>query len=361
MRISLALAVLMSVSLAACGGGGSSAPGTAATAAPGTGQTSTLSTQETAQTGTEAALSPVETSDSENVTVGGNNFPTLSVGRSTLALGVCTNKHIFTKTILSPTQTQVEHKYFFDAACTQLARDVVEVLTQNSASSMSIDRTATNFNAAALLLSTRKGHFDITGSQNNYSMVHTSQLFIGSSTTATAQFGRQVTVAPQSATVDTLSANSGHTINVGVPSVNEEFGHTGLITGGTETTDASNNVTYAGTHTGTFYKGPLNSLTLSATPPFAVTGATSYGTATMTGSITYDSTGQLTNVALTGTMLSGNTITVTSAGTPLVVSGTIATATGTNVATFSTDAFGDGIITYANGTQAQIMDWHVVK
>ena len=351
----------MAVTLTACGGGGSSSstPVATATATP---ATSPLSTQETAEVGTEAALTPVETSDSETGTIGGINYPTLSIGRSVMSAPTCNNRHIFIKTSLSPTQTQTEHKYFYDAACTELARDVVAIITQISTSTLSVTRTATTYNLAAAVISTRDDAFTITGSANNYSAVHTSQLFVGTSTTATEQFGRQITVAPQSATVDTLAANSGHVLNVVVPKINEEFGHTGVITNGTETTDASSDVTYAGTHTGTFYKGALNALTLSAAPPFTVSGGgTALGTATITGSITFDSTGQLTNVALTGTLLSGNTLTVTSAGSPLVVSGTILAATGSNVATFSLDQFGDGTITYADGSQAVMIDWHVVK
>ncbi len=47
----------------------------------------------------------------------------------------------------------------------------------------------------------------------------------------------------------------------------------------------------------------------------------------------------------------GNRLTATKAEDP----------SGNVLATFSVDQNGDGIITYANGNQALIIDWHIVK
>jgi hypothetical protein len=148
-----------------------------------------------------------------------------------------------------------------------------------------------------------------------------------------------------------------------VPSVNESFGEAALLQNVTATVDTSDNVTFAGTRNKTFYKGALGSLSIPSSPPFGVSGGTQTGTGSLTGSVVFDSNDQLVSVALNGTFANGNTVVVTSSGSGATISinGTISAPGGAQLATFSVDRFGDGLITYANGSQAIIMDWHVVK
>src|SRR5665213_3113727 len=159
-----------------------------------------------------------------------------------------------------------------------------------------------------------------------------------------------------------ILTSSGRIANVAKPSINASYGRQSTANAAVAT-DASGDTTFTGTRNGIAFKAALNGLTLSSVPPFIVSGGTSLGTTSLTGSITFDSDGNLTAVALNGTLLNGNTLVVTSstdAGGAVTVSGTITSPAGAVVATFSTDADGDGILTLANGTQVPIVDWHVV-
>src|SRR5579864_1859388 len=358
MRTRILLAILASVAIAGCGGAGGLG------GASNSGSTDqSVSKQDVAQGGTEAAFDPIEAGTLDAGLFNGNMGVALTSASTAQSSGSCKNGVEHTVTIISPTQTQYETKYFYDNACTELARDVVSLVTMNSSSSESIVRTATNYNRSGLVLSTRKSNYALTGSTGDFSAVLTSGLFIGTSTNPAAQFGRQFTIAPQSGNVSTIAANSGHIVNVDIPSINESFGHMGVLQNGTMTTDSSNDVTFAGTHSGTFSKGPLGSLTLSSAPPFTVSGGTTLGTTTVQGSIEFNSTCDIVSVNITGTLWNGDNIVVTSTGTApgVAINGTITTASGGAVATFSVDEYGDGIITYADGNQALIIDWHVVR
>jgi hypothetical protein len=191
----------------------------------------------------------------------------------------------------------------------------------------------------------------------------TGDVTIGTSTSPAVQFGHQFTVAPQSGSVSTIAANSGKVVNNGNPRINESFGHMGVLSNGTMTIDSSGNITFAASHAGTFFKGPLGSLTLSSTPPFTVSGGTELGTNNVSGSVEFDKYGNIVAVSITGTLWNGDSINVSSTGTPpgVSINGTITDPSGNNVATFSVDQNGNGIITYANGQQALIFDWHVVR
>jgi len=355
-------ALFAAVTLAACSGGGG---GSSSTPNLGNGNgntTSSFSQTEAGTTGAEAGLAPVEQADGESGVYNGS-ISLASDARSLLGIpadGSCHNGSELTITVVNANEKIYDEKHFFEPSCVHLAREVVSDVVKNGAG-YSVTRVAKNYNAAGLLLSTRNTSFSTTGSAGNFTSTVISSLTIGTSTSPAAQFGRTETVATSSGSnVSNITGNSGHVVNIGAPAVNESFGHQGVLVGFTKTVDTSGNITYAGEHDGTFFKGPLGSLTLSSSPPFTVSGGTQYGTAVQTGSVTFDASGNLTSVNVSGTMLNGHTFTVTSAGSPLVISGTIKNASGTTIATFQVDQYGDGIITYANGTQAVIDDWHVV-
>jgi hypothetical protein len=363
MRTRIIFAILASIAIAGCSGGGGLGVGSTTT------QTSKATTQEIAQAGTEAAFAPIETGSLEVGLYDGEMGVPLSSARapqsafSSSANGTCNKGVEHTVTVISANQTQYETKYFYDKACTTLAKDVVSLATMNSSSSESIVRTATNYNLSGLVLDTRKSNFAITGAPGNFSAVVTSDVFIGTSTTASVQLGRQFTVAPQSGSVSTIAANSGKIVNVGNPRINESFGHMGVLSNGTMTTDSLGDITFAGSHAGTFYKGPFGSLTLSAAPPFTVSGGSALGTTNVSGSVEFDPMGNVAAVSITGSLWNGDSIAVSSSGTPpgVAINGTITDTSNNPVATFSVDQNGDGIITYASGWQALIIDWHVIR
>jgi hypothetical protein len=360
MRTRLLLALIAGLTLAACSGGGG---GSSTTPSGGSNQTQSLTQQEIAQTGTEATFAAVEQGDDDNGLYSGNMGPSMSsLYRTPMSAfdGQCHNGVEKTKTVVNSSETEYDVKYFYDSACTELAREAVSYVTING-SGESITRTKTNYNHSELLLSTRNTNFSLTGSAGNFTDTITSELTIGTATSPWAQYGRTETVStPSGSSTSTIQGNSGHTTDNENLNVAEEFGHTAQLVGVTETVDSSGDVTFAGGRNGTFYKGAIGSLTLSSSPPFTVTGGTEYGTASVTGSVTFDADGNMTAITINATLLNGDTVAMSGSGSPLSITGTVSSG-GTTVATFVVDQFGDGVITYANGTQGQIVDWHVVK
>ncbi|HXW52272.1 MAG TPA: hypothetical protein VEJ41_09805 [Candidatus Acidoferrales bacterium] len=359
MRTRILFAILASVAIAGCSGGGSSLPGATG---PNSGSTTqSISKQDVAQGATEAAFDPVEAGTLDAGLFNGNMGVALTATSSPQSTGTCKNGIEHTVTIISSNQTQYETKYFYDNACTYLARDVVSLVTLNSSSSESVVRTAKDYNLAGTLLSTRDTNYAITGAPGNFSAVVTSDVYIGTSTSPTILFGRQFTVAPQSSMVYTMAANSGRVVNNA--NLNHSYGHMGVLSNGTITLDGSGDVTFAGSHAGTFIRGPMGSLTLSSAPPFTVSGGTVLGTTNVSGSVEFDSNCDIVSVDVSGTLWNGDSIVVTSSGTPPTVSinGSITTSSGDPVATFTVDQYGDGVITYADGSQGLIIDWHLVR
>ena len=363
MRTRIVLAILTCVAIAGCSGGSGLGMGPQ-------NSTTQATKQEIAQAGTDAALAPIDLGETQVGLFDGAMGAPLSSSRAPLstfaapASGACDNGVEHTVTAgPGPNQTTYETKYFYDKACASLAKDVLAIVTVNSASSESIARTATYYNLAGLVLATRKANYAITGAPGNFSAVVTGNVYIGTSSSAAVDFGHQFTAAPQSASVSTIAANSGRVVNDGNPFVNESFGHMGVLSNGTMTVNGSGDLTFAGSHAGTFFKGPLGSLSLSATPPFTVSGGSELGTNDVSGSVTFDALGDILSVSITGTLWNGDAITVSSSGTPpgVSINGTITDPSGAAVATFSVDQNGDGIVTFANGQQALIVDWHVVK
>ena len=361
MRTRIIFAIVAAITLAGCAGGGSGSP---FPNQPG-GSSSSMTPQEAAQTGADTAMAEVERGSLDSTLFSGSSGVLLSTARAPMpqTSGTCVNGVIKTVTIISPTETQYDVQAFFDLACTQLRRDSFADVQIPNPSTENIARTIKNYNNSGLLLSTRSANYSVTGSPGNFSAVVTSALTVGTESSPQEQSGHQLTVAPQNANTWTIAGNGARIENVAVPSVNESFGEAALLSNVTATVDASSNVTFAGTRNKTFYKGALGSLSIPSSPPFGVSGGTQTGTGSLTGSVVFDSNDQLVSVALNGTLANGDSIVVTSSGSGATISinGTITAPGGAQLATFSVDRFGDGLITYANGSQAIIMDWHVVK
>jgi hypothetical protein len=357
MRTPIIAALVTASLLAGCGGGGGSAP--APLTGGGGGSTSTLSAQDVAQSATAAAFEPIDTGEAD-AAVGSGSLGTASTFRSTQsaspqALGfVCKNRHTRIVTINGGTVT-VETIAYYDNACTQLERDAVAVHTV-SGSTETVNRTVTTYNQAHLQLGVRKATYTLTGSTNNGSWTIISAFYPGTSATPLSQYGHAATLSSAA-----YAATTGRIINDAKPSINASYGHQ-VATNATVSSDASNDVTFTGTRNGTLFKGALNGLTLSAAPPFTISGGTQLGSSALTGSVTFGPGGDLVNVTLNGTLAGGNTlaVTTTTSNGAIVINGTVTSPSGASVATFSVDEDGNGILTLANGTQVPIVDWHVV-
>jgi hypothetical protein len=359
MRTRILFAILASIAIAGCSGAGANLTGPTGSN-PG-GSTQSISKQDVAQGATEAAFDPIEAGTLDAGLFNGNMGVALTATPSTQSTGTCKNGIEHTVTVISSNETQYETKYFYDNACTELARDVVSDVTMNSSSSETVVRTAKNYNLSGTLMSTRDTNYNITGAPGNFSAVVTSDVYIGTATTPTILFGRQFTVAPQSGSVYTMAANSGRVVNNA--NLNHSYGHMGVLSNGTITLDSSGDVTFAGSHAGTFFRGPMGSLTLSSAPPFTVSGGTQLGTTNVSGSVEFDSNCDIVSVNISGTLWNGDKIVMTSSGTPptVAINGQITDPSNNPVATFTVDQYGDGVITYADGSQGLIVDWHLVR
>jgi len=360
-----ALGLALALALAGCSGGGGGLNAAPSGSSGDTTQSQALTTQEVAQAGTEAAFDPVEQGDSENGLYNGTMGPTYMSGFVALqsaADGNCHNGVERTVTTISATEKKYETKYSYDKACATLARDVVADVISNGTGE-TVTRIAKNYAANGTLLSTRTTGYSVTGSGGNFTKTETSSLVIGTSSTPAAQYGRTETVATATGSkISTVTGNSGHVVGNANPAVNESFGHMAQLTNLTKTVDTSGNVTFAGARAAQEFKGAFGSLTLSTAPPFAIAPSSAqYGSSSISGTVTFDADGDLTNVSINATLFNGNTVAASGSGDPITVAGTIKNSSGTTIATFTVDQFGDGTISYSNGTQGVIDDWHVVR
>jgi len=354
MRTPILAALIAAALLAGCGGGGGTSPSPAGIIPPSGG--SSLSTQDVAQSSTDAAFEPMDTSEAD-AAVGNSILGASSTSRSvqTLPHG-CKNRTTRTKTVNADGSVTVETIHFYDDACTQPERDSVAIFS-SSGGTATVSRTITTYNLAHLQLGVRKSQYALTGSTTNGSWVVTSAFYPGSSTTPIAQYGHAASLSASA-----YSANTGRIANDAKPSINASYGHQSTASA-TVAIDGSGDTTFTGTRNGTAFKGALGALTLSSAPPFTVSGGTQIGTSALTGSVMFDADGNLASVSITGTLVSGNKLVVTSstaANGAVTVNGTITTSAGAAVATFTTDASGNGILTLASGTQVPIVDWHVI-
>jgi hypothetical protein len=359
MRSTLVCAIAASIALAGCGagGGGSALPPV---------HQPVSNPNANAQSAAQAAMAPVSTGDLTSGLFGGSYGMALQSGAHTLSVralsSTCTNRHEFFVTVISPTETKYEIKYFYDNACTQLAKDVVADVTISNPSSETIVRTATWFNQSGTQLANRTANFSVTGSPSNFAAVLTAAFYVGSSSQPMSQFGGQLTVAPQNSNTFTIAGDHADIFNDVVPSVNASFGVSAALQNVTASVDSQGNVTFAGTRNESLSVGPLYGLTMPSSPPFSVSGGSVVGSGSASGSIQFDAAGQLMAVNVTVTTSNGITVTMTSSGSPgsIAINGVVKDSSGNQLATFTVDQYGNGVITYANGSQALIIDWRIV-
>ncbi len=275
--------------------------------------------------------------------------------------------------------------FFYDNACTAIARDAVRVWNSTSASSESIARTVSlyglNSSSPGAVRSETVNYtnasFDRYGYpivKNGFDRTHTGELDING--VKTIDGDGELAVAPSSGGSTTFCSDSAGFNATGNQTLNETFGWAGVMPSGTRTVNGNSSVTWQTTSTGTAYTGPIGALSIQAgvqntscpisTPMFTLAGGTAKGQYNLPISATY-TLGILTNLTIQNATLSnGDTLNVQTnsgvlPGNSHFISGTL-DRSGTTVATFNVDAFGDGVlIVDATGKQYQIEDWSVVK
>jgi len=383
MRTPLLLILAATMTLAACGGGGSTTPSTSS------GSGSSSSSQAQAQNAIDAANAlgdPVKSTADFNDTTSGTDTAQRS-GNKTVMLtsGVCTNGVEFWSPDKNGDPNSTEEQYFYDSACTELARDVVRIYTITGTSE-TVNRTEQQYaidNATPTATRTSAvNYIDGTYNTNGYPVVAdgfdrsaTGQTNISGSKTLVSD-NELVMQAGSGGTNTWCGDNAGYNAT-GIASLDETFGwQGGVLSSGTRTVNNDGSVTWTSTGSGTVYTAAIGSLSIDAgventtcpisTPEYTLSGGTSQGTYSIPVTATYLH-GELTALTVTNaTLANGNTLNVTTS-TSLsptnadFITGSIAN-NGTQIATFNVDCFGDGTLTVtSSGAQYVIDDWHVVK
>ena len=384
MRTPLLLALATAMTLAACGGGGG-----LTTTPPSSGGNSSTSSQTQSQSAidtTNALGDPIKSTADFNDTTSGTSIAQRSTSKVVmLSSGTCTNGVEFFSPDKNGDPNSTEEQYFYDSACTELARDVVRIYTING-SSETVNRTESQYavgNATAIASrTTTVNYVNGTYGSNGYPVVadgfarsSTSQTNISGAKTIAAD--DELVMSPGSNGTSAWCGDSAGYNTTGIAALNETFGwQGGVASGGTRTANNDGSVTWVSTASGTVFTGAIGSLSIAngaantacpiATPEYTLAGGTSQGTYSIPVSATYLH-GELTSLTVTNaTLASGNTLNVTtnsnlSPTNANFVTGTISGTSG-QIATFAVDCFGDGTLTVtASGAQYVIDDWHVVK
>lgn len=383
MRTTLLAALAATVTLAACGGGGgTSMPSTGGGGSPQSSQTQSQS----AIDATNALGDPVKTVADFNDTTSGTSTAQRSTNRTVmLASGVCTNGVEFFAPDKNGDPNSTEEQYFYDSACTELARDVVRIYTITGTAE-TVNNTesqyAINNGTPIATRTTTVNYINGTYGTNGYPVVadgfasdSSSTLNISASKTIVGN-NELVMKTGSSGTNNWCGDSAGYNAT-GIAKLNETFGwQGGVLTGGTRTLNSDGSVTWTATHAGTVFTGAIGSLSIAigsentacpiTTPQYTLSGGTSQGSYSIPVTATYMH-GELTALTVTSAQLAnGNTLNVvTNSGVSSTssnyITGTISNGS-TQIATFAVDCFGDGTLTMtSSGAQFVIDDWHVVK
>ena len=335
---------------------------------------------------TNALGDPVKTVADFNATTSGTATAERSMNKTVmLQSGVCTNGVEFWSPDKNGDPNSTEEQYFYDAACTELARDVVRIYTINGTSE-TVNRTESQYaidNATAIATrTTTVSYIDGTYGSNGYPVVadgfaRDASATLNVSGSRTIVGDDELVMQAGSGGVNTWCGDSAGYNATGIASLNETFGwQGGVASGGTRTLNNDGSVTWTATHAGSVYTGAIGSLSIAigaentacpiATPQYTLAGGTSQGSYSIPVTASYVH-GELTNLTVTNaTLANGYTLNVTtnssvSNTSSNFITGTI-TSGSTQIATFAVDCFGDGTLTVsASGAQYVIQDWHVVK
>ncbi len=384
MRTILLAVLAATMTLAACSGGGSTStmPSTG-----GGGSTQANQTQsQTAIDATNALGDPVKTVADFNDTTSGTATAQRATNKTVmLSSGVCNNGVEFWSPDKNGDPNSTEEQYFYDSACSELARDVVRIYAITGTSE-TVNRTESQYainNSTAIASRTSTvTYLNGTYGSNGYPVV--ADGFARDAASSTNIAGSKTIVGDDELVMQAGSNGSNAWCGdsagynaTGIASLNETFGwQGGVLSGGTRTLNNDGSVTWTATHTGSVFTGAIGSLSIAvgsenttclvATPQYTLSGGTSQGSYSIPVTTTYMH-GELTNLTVTNAQLAnGNTLNVTTnSGVSNTVSnfitGTISNGS-TQIATFAVDGFGDGTLTVTpSGTQYVIDDWHVAK
>lgn len=279
-----------------------------------------------------------------------------------------------------------ETRYFYNSHCTQLAVDVVNIITARGKHRETVSTTASSYahghadTPTATIAATSK-IFKATFDSNGFPIVAdgfdrstTSQLALG--TTPTVANDDEMLLARSSTNQsDFCSDFAGYDIP-GIPSLDATFGwQGGVFSGGTRTTNADGSVTWNAPTMGNAVQGAIGSLSIDrdrrntvcpiSSPQFSIVGGTSLGDVNVPLVATF-ADGRLGDLSVSdATLPNGDTLNVTTnthkfPGNPNFINGTISDG-GADVAKFGLDAFGNGQLILPGHGEFKMVDWMVVQ
>ncbi|MBV8244718.1 MAG: hypothetical protein JOZ38_02235 [Candidatus Eremiobacteraeota bacterium] len=375
--------IITALILSACGGGG----GGGSSMLPGGGSGDTNGTLSVLQVSEHAITTTNDLGEPlKGIGEYEQSISPFSIARQPQSTTACHNAYQFSSPDLAGDPNSTETQYFYDSACTFLARDVVRKFNNPGGSgNETIYQTATLYafdNAHPIAIrndtvSIANGTYNANGFPSlaaGYNRTSTGSLQIAGSKVIDSDF--ELIMSPESGNTNTFCTDSAGFSATGVPSLGETFGWTGGVSSGTRTNNGGGSVTWSATHTGTGYKGPIGSVAFAfgnpntscpiTSPLFSLTGGTQTGAFSYPITATYQN-GLLIGLTVSGgTLSNGDTLNVTTQPnippqTDLLITGTITHGT-QPVATFNVNAFGNGTLTPASGgPQLVITDWHVIK
>ena len=410
-----------SFALAACGGG-SGGPGTSLVAPPPSGGSpmSTQQQQQNSVAATNAAGAPVEDvtgfeSSIQNPLVG--QSVQRSVAETTTASspspgasaspspaptpppnGTCMPNFFgggpyqgfeYWKPDKAGDANSVEYQFFYDLACTQIAKDRMRVITSvaGTGTLKTLTETVTTSeydkgNAVAVSVSTETN--TITGVFDHESYPTLKDGFSRASIRSESQNGvvvlnrgSEFVAAPTSGSSTTFCGDSAGFNATRLSTTGQIHGWQNLLANGSRTVNSDGSVTWTNSSSGSVFaatppatftvnKGTLNTACPISMPAFTLSGGalvSSYGVQAM--SVTFKH-GTITNLTVTNaTLANGFTLNITtntsvSPTSSNFINGIITNA-GVTIATFSVDANGNGTLTHtASGAQYAMIHWHVV-
>ena len=279
-----------------------------------------------------------------------------------------------------------EQQYFYDTACTQLARDLIRIYQSNGTSAESVHVTEADYaQGSTSANATRTNTVTITNATfdqygypiaaSGFDRAETGSLSIAGAQAVDSDY--ELVMQPASGSSNQFCGDSAGYNVAGFAALGETFGwQGGVLSAGTRTVNGDGSVTWNATHSGSSSKGAIGSLSIVtgtqntscpiATPMFALSGGAVTGSYSIPTIATYK-LGLLTSLSVTGaTLANGNTLNITtnagvSPTSNLFITGIVGNAS-TPIATLDVNAFGDGTLTMAaGGAVYTISDWHVVK
>jgi hypothetical protein len=385
MRTPLLVVLAATMTLAACGGGGGGTSTIPSSGGGGSTQSSQTQSQ-TAIDATNALGDPVKTTADFNDTTSGTSTASRSMNKTImLTSGVCTNGVEFWSPDKNGDPNSTEEQYFYDTACTELARDVVRIYTINGTSE-TVNRNESQYainNTTPIATRTSTvNYINASYGSNGYPVV--ADGFARDAATSTNISGSKTIVGDDELVMQAGSNGSNAWCGdsagynaTGIASLSETFGWQGGVpSGGTRTLNSDGSVTWTATHAGSVFTAAIGSLSIGigsenttcpiSTAQYTLNGGTSQGSYSIPVTASYMH-GELTSLTVTNAQLAnGNTLNVStntnvSNTSSNFITGTIANGS-TQIATFAVDCFGDGTLTVtSSGAQYVIDDWHVVK